>query len=95
MQVEDPILRDCSIYCDVTTMLTQDIQNSSVAKDVSPYSSYSNIAFHFLLKTKIHLLPFYSAYTLIVEFTVKCLHTWGLIYKACVRSDLILECAYA
>ncbi len=21
--------------------------------------------------------------------------TWGLIYKACVRSDLILECAYA
>ncbi len=20
---------------------------------------------------------------------------WGLIYKACVRSDLILECAYA
>ncbi len=22
-------------------------------------------------------------------------HSWGLIYKACVRSDLILECAYA
>ncbi len=25
----------------------------------------------FLLKTKIHLLPLYSAYTLIVKFTVK------------------------
>ncbi len=45
MQVEDPILRDCSIYCDVTTTLTLDIQNR------------------------------------------------GLIYKACVRSDLIVECA--
>ncbi len=22
-------------------------------------------------------------------------HPWGLIYKACVRSDLILDCAYA
>ncbi len=21
--------------------------------------------------------------------------TWGLIYKVCVRSDLILECVYA
>ncbi len=28
-----------------------------------------------------------------LKATVK--ETWGLIYKACVRSDLILECAYA
>ncbi len=28
-----------------------------------------------------------------LKATIK--ETWGLIYKACVRSDLILECAYA
>ncbi len=52
--MQDPILHDCSIHCDVTTTLTQDIQNSSVAKEVSPYSSSSSCttAFHFCWRQK-------------------------------------------
>ncbi len=47
-------------------MLTWDIQNSSVAKDVSSYSIPLLLLQHclsFVLNTKIHLLPFCSAYT--------------------------------
>ena len=40
MVVEDPILHDRSAQYDVTTTLALDIQNSSVANDVSPSSSY-------------------------------------------------------
>lgn len=47
MAVEDPILCYCSIYCDVTTTLTRDSQKSSLAKDVSPFSSSCTTAFHF------------------------------------------------
>ncbi len=59
----DRYCKDCCIYWDVTNMLTRDIQNSSVAKDVSSYSSssYCNTAFHFCWIQKNHLLPFCSA----------------------------------
>ncbi len=82
---EDPIRHDCS--SDVTTMLKRDIQNSSLAKNVYSYSSssYCNTAFHFYLQQKFTCCLFYSAYTLIAEFTVKvfysCWHTKIYNYK--------------
>ncbi len=34
-------------------------------------------------------------FSMVISHMTFCLTTWGLIYKACVCSDLILECAYA
>ncbi len=60
--------KNMSMWCckelfddDVITTLIRDIQDTSVAEDVSPYSSYCTTASHFC-----------SAYTLLVEFIVKC-----------------------
>ncbi len=88
---EDPIRHDCS--SDVTTMLKRDIQNSSLAKNVYSYSSssYCNTAFHFYLQQKFTCCLFYSAYTLIAEFTVKvfysCWHTKIYNYKTHTISE--------
>ncbi len=88
--MEDPILDDCSIYCDVTTTLTRDIQNSYVAKyGLLPLPA--PLPFILPFKIKINLLPFYSAYTLIVEFPVK--HLLRSAHLMAVFDQLVNMCS--
>jgi len=98
MLVEDPILRDCNIYCDITTRLARDIQSSPVASDVSPSSSYCNNAFHFVKDTYTHLLPFYSTCTWLLSLQ---LSTYGsadltamfdhLVYRGGILESSVLK----